>query len=125
MSMTESPRKRLDPGRHLIDHYAKTEEARPSVQFLAPSLLRRYVSRGPDRGARPGQAQVAGHVRFTGCLDILGQSEIKELGLPFGSDEDVCRLDIAMDDTLGVRHPQRIGDLAGEVQQQLRLQRFP
>src|SRR5213594_1699860 len=37
------------------------------------------------------------------CVSDFGQSEIQDLGVPTFGDEDVRRLDIAMDDPFGMR----------------------
>ena len=46
----------------------------------------------------------------------LRQTEVQNLGFTARGDEDVCGLDIAMDDALLVRRFQRIGDLNREAQ---------
>jgi len=46
----------------------------------------------------------------------LRQTEVKNLRFAARGDEDVCGLDIAMDNALLVRRFQRIGDLNREAQ---------
>ena len=42
------------------------------------------------------------------------QPEVQNLGVPTVSDKDVGRLDVAVNDPLGVRGVERIGDLDSE-----------
>src|SRR2546423_15697490 len=47
------------------------------------------------------------------------QSEIEHLGLIPRGDKNICRLDIAVNDALGVSRFQRIGNLYPQVKQQI------
>jgi hypothetical protein len=42
---------------------------------------------------------------------LFGQTEVENLGVSAGADEEVRRLDIAMNDAPGVRRIERIGHL--------------
>ena len=53
----------------------------------------------------------------------LGQSEVQNLGLPTCSDEDIRRLDVAVDDALGMRSIQSVGDLDREIERGSQLKR--
>ena len=53
----------------------------------------------------------------------LRQSEIQNLCVSALGDEDVSRLDVAVDDALGVGGIERVGDLDGEREDQIRVQR--
>jgi hypothetical protein len=58
------------------------------------------------------------------CLrlhDQLGQAEIKNLRLAARGDENVPRLDVAMDDALRVRGIERIGNLHRQIEQLFQL----
>ena len=55
------------------------------------------------------------------CLDLgvwrqLGQSEVEQFGLPAFGDDDVGRLDVAVNDVLFVRSIQSVGELNGQGQ---------
>ena len=50
-------------------------------------------------------------------LRKLGQTEVENLRAVLVADEDVRRLDVAMDDALGVRGVQRVGELDGDLEQ--------
>ena len=54
----------------------------------------------------------------------LGQSKIENLGVPAPRDEDIRRLDVAMDDSLGMRRIERIRNLHAEIEHLLDRQRF-
>lgn len=51
------------------------------------------------------------------------QSEVQNLCLAPRRDENVCGFDVAMDDAFGMRRIERIGDLNGQVQRLLQLER--
>ena len=55
--------------------------------------------------------------RRGGGLRQLGQAEVENLRAALVADEDVRRLDIAVDDALGVCRIQRVGELDGDLQQ--------
>ncbi len=55
----------------------------------------------------------AGALRLSGDF---GQTEVENLCLPAGADEDVCRLDVAMNDSLGVCSVQCVCDLDAQIQ---------
>ena len=48
-------------------------------------------------------------------LDQLGEAEVEDLGAAVGGDEDVLRLQVAVDDALLVRGRQALRDLARQV----------
>ena len=54
----------------------------------------------------------------------LGQTEIQNFGMAALGDEDIRRLDISMDDSLGVRCVECVGDLNRQAQEHLGLQGF-
>ena len=87
----------------------------PSVE---PGLVRCCPS---DRhGVRRGN--LAGR---TAAVSDLRQPEIQNLGMTAFGDKDVCRLDVTMDDTSGMRGIEGIGDFDGERENQFRFQRTP
>ena len=49
------------------------------------------------------------------CSCQLCQSEVQHFGVVMFGDEDIGRLDVAMDDAFAVRSLQSIGDLIAEV----------
>ena len=59
-----------------------------------------------------GRRQGGGACRRRFCSEReLRQAEVQNLGLAAVGNENVGRLDVAMHDTLGVCHLERIGDL--------------
>ena len=57
-------------------------------------------------------------------LQRLGQSEVKDFGLPACSNEDVRGLDVAVNDAFAVSGIERIGNLDAEVEYGFNFQRF-
>ena len=55
----------------------------------------------------------------------LRQSKVQNLGVTTLCDEDVRRLDVAVDDAFGMRGIEGIGNLDGERENQFRFQRTP
>ena len=58
-----------------------------------------------------------------GARRRLGQPEVQDLGLLALGDEDVGRLDVAVQDAARVRGVERVGNLHGQPQQQADLER--
>ena len=113
------------PSRHLVENRPEREQIGALVELLPARLLRRHVCHSPD--SRPGSGQLLsldgrGIEPLTGgCRGLalerqLCQTKIHELRLATPCDEDIGRLDIAMDDLLGVSGVERIGELGTELQ---------
>ena len=105
--------------RHLVEHDAEREQIGARVQLLAARLLRRHVGDRAERRARAGQdssatpRSAAASTPPTGVRPRrqLRQAEIEHLRVAARRDEDVGRLDVAVDDALRVRGVQRVGNL--------------
>ena len=77
---------------------------------LAARLFGRHVGDGAHGRARLGE-HVHGHAFGIRGLVVLGQAEVEHLGVTAFGYKNVGRLDIAMDDPLGMGGVQRVGDL--------------
>ena len=103
-------------GEHLVEESAEGVEIGATVELggggSAPLL---------GGGVRDGEQRAAG--ASEGGAGFLGgdDAEVGDLGLPatgVAGQEDVLRLDVAVDHAAGVRGCQAGGDLAGDVQRQ-------
>jgi len=56
-----------------------------------------------------------------GAPNLLGKPKVQNLGVPPLSDENVRRLDIAVNDSLAVRSFQRVCNLDADIQQQFQI----
>ena len=112
-------------GRHLVHHDAEREEVRARVQLFSPHLLGGHVGNRADGRSRAGQAFVEArggrHLRAGIGLTFgqLGEAEIQDLGVAAGGDEEIRRLDVAMDDPCRVRHVEGVDDLDRELRDAL------
>ena len=103
------------------------------IQFLRPRLLRRHISDGAERGTGTGQmfrvhrlrVKRGNLARRTASQTDLRQPKVENLGVAALGDEDVRRLDVAVDDAFGMRGIEGIGDLDSERQNQLSFHRSP
>ena len=57
-------------------------------------------------------------------LQLFGQAEVENLRVTPRGDENIRRLDIAMDDSSGVRGIEGIGDFNAQFEQGLKLKRL-
>lgn len=98
---------RRDADEHLVSGQTGLHEyaERPPVRFLAVSLLRDDLRRDVLRGAHDG-------VRFgVGAGEFLGDTEVRELEVAVGVEEDVFRLEVAVYDVHLVEVLEREEDL--------------
>jgi hypothetical protein len=108
------PLKRRPPRQHLVQHASQAVEVAAEVDRLGPAgLLGAHVGGGADRDAGPG------HPLAPGLAHRPGDAEIGQERMVLGQ-EDVLRLDVAMDQSLpmrvleGVRHLTREADRLGQ-----------
>ena len=77
---------------------------------LATTLLRRHVSRGADGDIGLGEA---------GAVQLQGDPEVGEVGVrplrPRGREEDIGRLDVAVDDPGGVHRGETVEELPQDI----------
>ena len=93
------------------EHAPEREHVRPRVdEGLSPRLLRRQVPHRPQHHARGGEVAAP-------ALARAHQAEVDELDLrhPPPHEEDVARLEIAVDEPLAVHHGQRRGQAGAEL----------
>src|SRR5207245_3495048 len=107
-------------GGHLVHDGTEREQIAASVEIFASCLFRRQVGDGTDCRAATGKvsrASLAGdgvHGHFS-LASQLGETEIENLYLSALSDEDVGRLDVTMNDALGMRGFERFGELNADI----------
>ena len=121
--------------RHLVEHSAAGEEVAAGVHFFGSRLFGRHVGYGAERRAGAGEVLGVwigsghcvgrGHLarRSGGGIDF-GQSEIEDFGVAALGDENIGGLDVAVDDSFGVRGVESVGDFDGEIQENVGLQRL-
>jgi hypothetical protein len=111
---------------NLVQHHPEREQVRAGIHLQRPDLLRRHVRGGSQRTPWACQAGDRrrgrrGVVSAATCTN-LGQSEIENLRVAAPGDEQVGGLDVAVDNSGGMRCLERVGDLDGERQQSIDLE---
>ena len=106
---------------HLVKHRAQREDVRALVGGQLLHLLGRHVADGSEAMARVGAGRYGG-ARAPFRTHQLGEPEVEDLDPTVAADEEVLRLDVAMDDALLVRGGQTACDLHGVVQRLARRQ---
>ncbi len=102
MTCAEGPVYGTSPGEHLVQHAGERVEIAPGIRRLAAGLLRRHVLRRADHEAHPGKFFAAG-------LGRPGDPEVGDARVALHQ-EDVLRLDVAVDHVPGVGVVQGVGD---------------
>ncbi len=96
-----------DPSRQcLVEDHPDRVDVRARRRRLALRLLRREVLRRPHHGAGGGDV---------GVLTAPGDAEVGDAGAALVVDQDVLRLQVAVDDPLAVGEAGGVEDLPGEV----------
>ena len=100
---------RGSPGEHRVQHGAESVDVGPrsDPRHVPDRLFRGHVAGRTDRLSRPGQLVVA--------LDPPDQPEIGDPGVALFVDQDVPRLEVAVEHALFVRVLDRPGRLAEEL----------
>src|SRR5947209_3365235 len=115
-------------GGHLVHDGTEREQVAASVEFFSLCLFRRHVgysTNGRTTTGKVSRAALAGdgvHGHFS-LASQLGETEIENLYLTALSDEDVGRLDVTMNDALGMRGFERLGELNADIEQTIKWQR--
>ncbi len=103
---------RQPAGQHLVEQEPDRIDVSPGVDRVASYLLGREVSGGPDdhTGARQITLRAVG----------LGDTKVGDLDAVVSTDEDVGRLDVAMDDPRAVRVMECHCDVTSDARRSVR-----
>src|SRR5262249_51002058 len=121
---------------HLVQNSSKREKVRATVQFLPFRLLRRHIRHRSQCSSRTREVLLthsrccfrcrssafcysARHCRY------FCESKLQSLGLAPPGHENICGLDISVNDSLGVCRIEGIGYLNGEREDQFSIHRPP
>jgi hypothetical protein len=112
-----APRERQASGDELVEEHAEAEEVGPMVHRPRQGLLRAHVVRRAEDHAR---LRSRGEERLLQALapraaEPLRQPEVEHLHLTSLAEADVGRLDVPVDEALGVRRVERIGHLHADL----------
>ena len=99
-----SARNGASPDEHLVEHDPERVDVRLLGHVVAERLLGGHVVGGAEHAA--GGRQALG-------LERARDAEVGDLGAPVAVDQDVLRLDVAVDELVLVRARQRPADLDG------------
>jgi hypothetical protein len=106
------------PRQHLVEEHSEGEDVAARVGFSSFELLRGHVGESAEHRAGSGV------LRERVCLAAGGprvepplrQPEVEDLRASVPGDEDILRLEVAVNDALLVSGRQPLGDPAGELE---------
>jgi hypothetical protein len=111
--MTRAVVERAGSGRQLVQDDAQSEEVAAVIDDATSQLLRRHVVDGANGGADTGQ--VVGRLALAARRKVRRQAKIEQLDQTAVGQEDVSRLDVAVDDARFVRSAKRLHHLSYDV----------
>ena len=85
-------------GEHLVEHAAGGEDVAAAVDPLAGDLLRRHVAERAEHDARRRSCMPVDAGRRGPLEPLQREAEVQDLDRAVGREEDVLRLQVAMDD---------------------------
>ena len=110
--------KRAPAGDHLVEESAERKNVGPPVHGCPAHLLRRHIADGSQHCAGLGRTgerrRDAGSARNDGRV-VPSETKVEDLHAVVGGDEDVLRLQVAMDDAFVVGGREAARDLDGVV----------
>jgi hypothetical protein len=120
-------------GDHFIQDHAEGKEIGAGIQLLAANLFGGHVGDRTEGAA--GAGEVLG-IDFLGSQGIaiggrpidggeLGQTKVEDFGMAPGSNKNIGRLDVAVNDTFGVGRIESVGDLNGNAEDGFQVERCP
>ena len=101
-------RERMATSGQLIQHHTEGEHVGLGADPFAAGLLRRHVAHSAEHVARGGGE--CRHAAFLALVQLC-DAEVEQFHQAVVANHDVFGLDVAMDDSCGVGHGQRLGDL--------------
>ena len=91
-------------GDHFVKHRSKGKDVSARIDRHAAHLLGRHVACGSHHGAGFGRRTGDGCSRSVGCgWSLFGESEVEDFYAAFFGDENIFRLQVAVNDTFFVR----------------------
>ena len=102
-------------GQHLVEDGAEGEDVGPRVDWASFGLFWRHVRRRAHDQPGP-RAQRRHRLLCRRPFDELRDAEVEDLRPAVAGDHDVGRLDVAVDDAVGVRSRKRGGDLSTRLE---------
>ena len=119
------PCKSLPARRHLVQHQSQRKQIGASIELFRAHLLGRHIADGADRHSRAGEIRIAIERRaayrdrfaHSARDHLFREAEIEHFGLPALGDKNIGRLDVAMNNSLGVRCLQGVGHINANFQQ--------
>ncbi len=112
--------KRKRTGSHFVQDGAKRKEISAGVEFFAQCLLRRHIGDRTQGASGAGQVFFRDRRRGAGFFwhkgTHLRQAEVEDLGVAAIRDEEIRRLDVAVNNALSVGGIESVGDFDAEVE---------
>ena len=127
------------PGHHFVKNYAKAPDIGPPINRRAARLFRRHITHSPEYRAQiglsqchrfrplrpparedirssPWRAEAVRRWLGEGGFGKLCNPEIEHLHIAVGTQHDILRFDVAMDNAGAVCGAKRARDLRGDIQ---------
>src|SRR6185295_1171375 len=110
-------------GSHFVKDGAEGKDVAAMIQSRALELFGRHIGYGAHDHVGLGECERGDLIVPVFWRDDLGEAKVEDFGVPEFADENVCGLDVAVNDALAVRGAQCISHFGANLEKTIEFER--